>query len=40
MYLQKAEQVKNDKEKENLQEKDKSQQVHPPLDKNALQAFF
>lgn len=31
---------KNDKEKENLQEKDKSQQVHPPLDKNALQAFF
>ena len=37
MYLQKAEQSKNDKE--NLQEKDKSQQVHPPLDKNALQAF-
>lgn len=31
---------KNDKEKENLQEKDKSQQVQPPLDKNALQAFF
>ena len=38
MYLQKAEQVKMTK-KENLQEKDKSQQVHPPLDKNALQAF-
>ncbi len=31
---------KNDKEKENLQEKDKSQQVQPPLDKNELQAFF
>ena len=31
---------KNDKEKENLQEKDKPQQVQPPLDKNALQAFF
>ena len=31
---------KNDKEKENLQEKDKSQQVQPSLDKNALQAFF
>ncbi|WP_458127428.1 hyperosmolarity resistance protein Ebh [Staphylococcus epidermidis] len=31
---------KNGKEKENLQEKDKPQQVQPPLDKNALQAFF
>ncbi len=31
---------KNDKEKENLQEKDKPQQVQPPLDKNALQAFL
>ena len=38
MYLRKAEQVKWQR-KENLQEKDKPQQVQPPLDKMHYKLF-